>query len=47
MKRRRREHRADGNGPLVIVTTDLDSYAAWCEAQGHEPADRRCTTRSR
>jgi len=41
MERRLREHRADGDGPLVIVTIDLDGYAAWCEEQGYEPADRR------
>ncbi len=41
MERRLRELRADGGGPLVIVTIDLDGYAAWCEEQGYEPTDRR------
>jgi tetratricopeptide (TPR) repeat protein len=41
MERRLRERRADGDGPLVVVTIDLERYAAWCEEEGHEPADRR------
>jgi len=41
MERRLRERRADGDGPFVVVTIDLDRYATWCEEQGHEPADRR------
>jgi Flp pilus assembly protein TadD len=41
MERRLREHRADGDGPFVIVTIDLDGYAAWCGERGYEPADRR------
>jgi hypothetical protein len=36
-----RRRRADGDGPFVVVTIDLERYAAWCEAQGHDPADRR------
>jgi len=41
MERRLRECRAEGDGPLVVVTIDLDRYAAWCQKQGYEPADRR------
>lgn len=40
MERRLRERRADGDGPLQIVTIDLDAYADWCERNGHDPADR-------
>jgi len=36
-----RRRRADGDGPFVVVTIDLERYAAWCEAEGHDPADRR------
>jgi SEC-C motif-containing protein len=32
---------SDGDGPLVIVTIDLERCAAWCAAQRHHPADRR------
>lgn len=41
MERTLRAHHADGDGPLWIVTMDLARYAAWCEAEGHDPADRR------
>jgi len=36
-----RQRRADGDGPFVVVTIDIERYAAWCEAKGHDPADRR------
>jgi SEC-C motif-containing protein len=36
-----RRRRADGAGPFVVVTIDLERYAAWCETEGHDPADRR------
>jgi len=36
-----RRRRADGDGPLVVVTLDLERYAAWCDAHEHDPADRR------
>jgi len=36
-----RRRRADGDGPFVVVTIDLERYAAWCEEQGHDPSDRR------
>ena len=38
---RLREYRADGDGPLVVVTIDLDRYAEWCAERDFEPADRR------
>ena len=41
MESRLRERRADGDGPFVVVTIGLDRYAAWCEEEGYEPADRR------
>jgi tetratricopeptide (TPR) repeat protein len=41
MERSLRERRADGDGPLLIVTIDLERYAAWCEDEGYDPADRR------
>ena len=41
MERHLRERHADGNGPSVVVTIDLDRYAAWCAEHGYEPADRR------
>lgn len=40
MERQLRRRRADGDGPLQIVTIDLDGYADWCERNGHDPADR-------
>ena len=39
MERRLRERRAEGDGPIRIVTIDLDAYAEWCEHHGHDPAD--------
>jgi tetratricopeptide (TPR) repeat protein len=36
-----RQRRANGDGPFVVVTIDVARYAAWCEAEGHDPADRR------
>lgn len=36
-----RRRRADGDGPFVVVTIDLERYTAWCEGEGHDPADRR------
>jgi hypothetical protein len=36
-----RRRRADGDGPFVVVTIDIERYTAWCEAEGHDPADRR------
>jgi tetratricopeptide (TPR) repeat protein len=36
-----RQRRADGDGPFVVVTIDLERYTAWCEGEGHDPADRR------
>jgi hypothetical protein len=41
MERHLRERRAQGDGPLVVVTIDLDSYATWCAEHDHEPIDRR------
>jgi hypothetical protein len=41
MERHLRERRAQGDGPLVVVTIDLDRYAAWCAEHGHEAIDRR------
>jgi hypothetical protein len=41
MERRLRGLRAPGDGPLVVVTIDLDDYASWCSEHGHEPIDRR------
>lgn len=41
MEHHLRARRADGDGPLVVVTIDLDRFAAWCEERGYEPADRR------
>jgi hypothetical protein len=36
-----RHRRADGDGPFTVVTIDLERYAQWCEAKGHDPGDRR------
>lgn len=36
-----RSRRAEGDGPFVVVTIDLEHYARWCEAKGYHPADRR------
>jgi tetratricopeptide (TPR) repeat protein len=41
MERRLREQRAPGDGPLVVVTIQLEDYATWCSEHGHEPIDRR------
>lgn len=41
MERSLRARRADGDGPFVVVTIDLERYAEWCAAEGHDPADRR------
>jgi tetratricopeptide (TPR) repeat protein len=35
-----RARRSDGDGPIVVVTIDLERYAAWCEEESFEPADR-------
>ncbi len=36
-----RRRRADGDGPFLVVTLDLERYAAWCDAHGHDAANRR------
>lgn len=41
MEQTLRERRFDGDGSLVVVTIELERYAAWCEEEGHELADRR------
>jgi tetratricopeptide (TPR) repeat protein len=41
MERHLRQRRVDGDGPFLLVTIDLDHYAAWCAQHGYEPADRR------
>lgn len=41
MERMLRARRADGDGPLLIVTIDLARYTAWCESEGYHPADRK------
>lgn len=41
MERSLRRRRADGDGPFVVVTIELERYAAWCAAEAHDPADRR------
>ncbi len=41
MERHLRDRRADGDGPLMVVTIDPERYAAWCEDEGYDPADRR------
>jgi len=41
MERHLSERRAQGDGPLIVVTIDLNRYAAWCAEHGHEPIDRR------
>ncbi|MDQ2894946.1 MAG: SEC-C metal-binding domain-containing protein [Actinomycetota bacterium] len=41
MERHLCERRAQGDGPLVVVTIDLDLYATWCDEHGREPIDRR------
>lgn len=41
MERSLRRRYADGDGRFVVVTVDLERYAAWCAVEGHEPADRR------
>ncbi len=41
MERSLRQRRADGDGPFTVVTIDLEQYAHWCEAKGHDPLDRR------
>lgn len=35
-----RDRRADGDGPLRIVTIGLNAYADWCQRHGHDPANR-------
>ncbi len=40
LERSLRARRADGDGPLLVVTIDVERYAAWCEHEGHQPADR-------
>lgn len=40
LERTLRARRADGDGPLLVVMIDLERYAAWCEHEGHQPADR-------
>lgn len=41
MERSLRSRRADGDGPFVVVTVDIEHYARWCEEKGYHPADRR------
>jgi len=41
MERHLRDRRAQGDGPLLVVTIDLDDFAEWCIEHGHEPIDRR------
>lgn len=41
MERYLRERRGQGDGPFVIVTIDVDRYAAWCAEHGYEATDRR------
>jgi hypothetical protein len=41
MERHLRARRADGDGPLVVVTIDLDRFAAWCAEHDYVPTDRR------
>jgi hypothetical protein len=36
-----RQRRADGDGPITVVTIDVERYQTWCEAEGREPAERR------
>jgi hypothetical protein len=41
MERFLRGRRADGDGPSVVVTLDLEHFARWCEENEYHPADRR------
>lgn len=36
-----RKRRAEGDGPIVIVTLDFEHFVRWCEEGGYDPADRR------
>jgi SEC-C motif len=36
-----RNRRAEGDGPIVIVTLDFEHFVRWCEENGYDPADRR------
>ena len=41
MERSLRNRRAEGDGPIVVVTIDFEHFVRWCEESGHDPADRR------
>jgi tetratricopeptide (TPR) repeat protein len=41
MERHLRERRSLGDGPMMVVTIDLDEYAAWCAERTYDPSDRR------
>jgi tetratricopeptide (TPR) repeat protein len=41
MERFLRQCRAEGDGPIVVVTIDFEHFAGWCEEKGFDPADRR------
>jgi len=36
-----RKRRAEGDGPIVVVTLDFEHFVRWCEESGYDPADRR------
>lgn len=36
-----RKRRAEGDGPIVIVTLDFEHFVRWSEESGYDPADRR------
>ncbi len=41
MERSLRRRRLQGDGPFTVVAIELEPYAAWCDAEGRDPADRR------
>jgi hypothetical protein len=41
MERFLRKRRAEGDGPIVVVTLDFEHFVRWCEESGYDPADRR------
>ena len=41
MERSLRNRRAEGDGPIVVVTIDFEHFGRWCEESGYDPADRR------
>jgi hypothetical protein len=41
MERSLRKRRAEGDGPIVVVTLDFEHFVRWCEESGYDPADRR------